>query len=116
MPVGDMTERVSFVRSGRTKRADGGYDVADSTLATVWASVRPVSAREGEEAGRLVGAVSYLVEVWRDDLPSGLTTDDRVTWVAPAGGSDVQFNLRGIEMPRGRDLLVKLICEKGTQL
>jgi head-tail adaptor len=112
--IGDMTESVRLVRRARVQRADGGYDVSDTTLADVWAAVRPVEARETEQGGRLFGSTSYLIVLHADDLPAGLTTDDHAVWAAPDG--DVSFNIRAIRRSRDRELTVELVGEKGAAL
>lgn len=111
---GEMTESITFVRSTRTKRADGGYDVADTTLAEVFAAMKPTRGAEVKEAGRLIGYLSYDVWLYLDDVPEDLTTDDRVVWASEDG--DVAFNIRAIEIGRGDDLATRIVCDKGVQL
>jgi head-tail adaptor len=112
---GAMRERVTFLRSARTQRTDGGYDVATTELATVWAAVRPVQAGEREQAGRLFGATSYLVEIWADDKPSALTTDDTLRWDTAPGGA-VSLNVRAIRQAPRRAMALELVCEAGAVL
>lgn len=113
MSAGAKRERVSFRRTTRVKRSDGGYDVTTSVLKTVWASVEPVSAREGEQAGRLYGSTSYVVTVYNLSKPTDLTTDDTITW--DTKGS-VSFNIRGIRQAGLRSTDTEIIVEKGAVL
>lgn len=110
-----MRERVSFRRSTRTQRADGGYDATPSSLSTVWASVVPVQAGEREQTGRLLGATTYVVTVYADDKPSTLTTDDTLRWETAPGGA-LDGNIRAIRQQHGRALMLELICEMGVNL
>lgn len=113
MQIGDMRERIAFIRSTRTQRTDGGYDVSATTLATRWADVRPVAAREGEEAGRLAGSTTYLITLDARALPSGLTTDDRMSWATAPGGA-VALNIRAIRRPPARADFVEIIGDAGV--
>lgn len=111
---GEMTETVLLSARTRTRRADGGWDAADATPVEVWAAVMPANASEREDAGRLAGVGYYDVYVYRDDLPAGFSTDYTATWQAEGG--DVPLNIKGLQWPRGREVLVKLTCERGVTL
>lgn len=113
MASGQMRERITFKRTARVKRSDGGYDTSLTTLATVWASVEPVAAREGEQAGRLFGSTSYVITVYNSSKPAALTTDDTITWVT---GGNVNFNIRGIRQAGPRGSYTEIIAEKGAVL
>lgn len=104
--LGDLRERVEIRREARTRRADGGYDRAAPTLvATVWARVRPVVARESEQAGRLAGTTTYLVDMRRR---TDLTTDDRLVWLT---GGSLALNIREVRVPGPRDVLMVVVAE-----
>lgn len=141
--AGEMVESVTFIRKLRTKRPDAGYDTGNDkavfsdctyfsdgarfadafigasacdnsgAIGSAFVSLRPMRGGEREEAGRLVGALSYSILIYRDDLPDGLTTDDVVLWESARG--DIELNLRVIERPRGRDLVARLVCERNVQ-
>lgn len=112
--AGEMSETVSFLARTRVRRADGGWDASDAAPVEVWASVTPTAAGEKNDAGRLAGVVAYDVHVYRDDAPTGLSTDYTLTWHAEGG--DVPLNIKGIDWPRGRELFVHMTCEKGAVL
>lgn len=105
MASGEFRERVEIVNPVRTKRADGGYDVVHTTTSTVWASVRPLSAREQEREGRSVGVVSYLFTMYRR---TDLTQDQTLRWV----GRDM--NIKQIRLPMGRDLYIEVVADYGV--
>lgn len=115
MAAGQMRERVSFRSQSRVQRADGGYDTTVATASTAWASVRPVAANEGEQAGRQYGATTYMIEVWASDKPSGLTTDYVLRWETAPGGA-VDFNIRAIRQSGSRPLNLEIVAEKGVVL
>ena len=115
MSSGQMREQVSFRRSTRTQRTDGGYDSTVSSLSTVWASVVPVAANEREQTGRLLGATTYLVTIYADDRPSTLTTDDALRWETAPGGA-LDGNIRAIRLPPERPLTLEIVCEMAVNL
>ena len=106
--IGTRRERIRFVRPSRSKRTDGGFDVADSTVAERWASVRPVAANEQEQASRLRGAVTYLIELPRLD---GLTIDDAVVWLTRGS---VRLNIREIRTDAARPLTMTIVAQSGV--
>lgn len=113
--IGQRRDRVTFQRHGRTQRADGGYDVAWSTLSTVWAAVRPVGAREREQSGRMTGETSYIIEIDALDRPADLTTDDVIVWdTSPVGA--IRLNLRAIRLPTSRALPLELVADAGVNV
>jgi SPP1 family predicted phage head-tail adaptor len=77
MPAGDLRERVSLVRKTLTDDGSGGATASESTYATVWAEVRPMSGREREQAMRQEATSNYLVRIrHRTDVVEG----DIVRW------------------------------------
>lgn len=113
MASGQMRERVTFQRTARTKRSDAGYDTTLSQIGAAWASVEPVAAKEGEQAGRLFGSTTYIVTIYAAAKPCDLTTDDTLTWCT---GGSVSFNIRGIRAAGSRGLYLEIIAEKGAVL
>lgn len=109
--IGELYDQIQFKRAVRTRRSDGGADVTETTLSTVYASVVPVSAREGEQAGRLAGFVTHIIKIHYSDLPADLTVDDELIWVS---GGNVRFNIRGIKRPGARNMLAEIIAESGN--
>ena len=106
--IGLKRERIRFIRQTRARRTDGGYDVSDATVAERWAHVRPVSANEQEQASRLRGAVTYLIELARLD---GLTVDDAVVWLTRDG---VRLNIREIRTDATRPLDMTIVAQSGV--
>lgn len=93
---GEMRYRVNIEQPVDTVNADGNHTRAWTTLATVWAAVRPATAREQERASQVGGEITHVVHlrpmstlthqcriVWRErnlDI-SGITYDPRELWM-----------------------------------
>lgn len=76
-PIGTLTDRVQLKRRITTDEAEGGEVAVFSPLATVWARVRPLTARQLSEGdARGVTATHSVVLRFRTDLAPG----DRVTY------------------------------------
>lgn len=103
--IGDMRERVAFTRKAKVRREDGGYDTTPTTIATVWAKVRPVQARESEQAGRLRGATTYVLDIYRR---TDLATEDNCTWLT---GGNLALNVREIRLPPARPLMMEIVAD-----
>lgn len=108
MSAGTMRDRISLRNEIRTRRADGGYDTELATATTVWADIRPVQAREGEKAGRLFGDTSYIVTIYADDRPAGLSTDWALRWETAPGGA-IDFDVIGIRVGKSRTPTVEIV-------
>ncbi|KWT72374.1 hypothetical protein APY04_0168 [Hyphomicrobium sulfonivorans] len=108
--IGGRRERISVKRRTRTQRADGGFDVTPTVIATRWASVRPVQTRadEREQAGRLQGSCTYLIEI---DNKVELTADDVIVWDT-AGGAEM--NVREVRREGSRPFTMQIVAELGT--
>lgn len=106
--IGVMRERVSVVRESRVQRSDGGWDVTTSTIATHWARVHPVMARESEQSGRLAGRTTYLITLYRSE---DIYTSDTLVW---ATNGDIQLNIREVRLPGDRPLLMDIVAESGV--
>lgn len=110
--LGDFRDYVTFRRVGRVQRADGGYNTTPADLVEVACDVRPLDAREGEQAGRLYGSTTYSITLHADDKPDDLTTDDAARWSTAPGGVAVDLNIRAIRQAKGRALMLEIIAEQ----
>jgi len=109
--IGKLTERVRFVTRARTQLAGGSYATADEVLGEVWAEVRPVEAREGEQIGRRYGSTSYVITMHADDKPPTLNVGHHVIWIT---GDNAPMNLRAIRQSRRGVLFLELVAEAGA--
>ena len=75
--IGAMRERVTIEQESRVADGGGGYPMAWSEVATVWAAVEPQSGREQLQAERVESLVDYRVTMrWRGDVTAGM----RLLW------------------------------------
>ena len=76
-PLGTLTDRVVLKRRITTSEDEGGATAAYSTLATVWARVRTLAARQSFETDARGQSVSHVVVMrFRTDIKAG----DRVVY------------------------------------
>ena len=108
--IGQRRERVRIVRTAKTRRTDGGYDTVGTTLCEFWASVKPVSANEAEQAGRKASATTYIIEAVRNET---FTTEDSLVWLT---AGELVMNIREIRLPSKRTSLMTIVAESGVTL
>ena len=103
--VGELRERVTIEEATRVDDGVGGASASWSALATVWASVTPLSGREGTAGGRVEAHQGYRITIrYRDDV----TTAMRAIW---AGRT---LNIRSLADPDGRKRWLELNVEEGV--
>lgn len=99
--VGELRDRV-VVQSKSTAAGP----VSLTTVATVWASVRPLSAGEGLQTEAVRSTVQYEVEIqYRVDV----TATMRLSWT-PYGGSAKTLQINGVRIAPGRPQRLLLDC------
>lgn len=102
---GEMNERISIVRESRTSDGAGGQTLTLTTLATVWAHVRPRSGREMERFDRINASGMYLFVIrYRTDVEES----DRILWKGE------YYNIRFIAQGSGRTMYLELDAERGV--
>lgn len=77
MDAGKLDQRVTLQSVSSTTDAGGGRVETWATVATLWASVRPMSGRERLQADQLESPANYRVTIRRR---TDLTTDKRILW------------------------------------
>jgi SPP1 family predicted phage head-tail adaptor len=106
--TGELTERVTILQDTKTTDTQGGRSASAATLATVWASVRPLNAREQMQAQAVGSNVAYEVKIrHRGDV----TPQMRLSWT-PYGGSAKTLQIMGVRQP-ARDHLLLDCAEVG---
>lgn len=66
---GELRNRMEFLDFVATDDGEGGFDQTSSVVITVFAQIRPASAREIDAAGRLQQRLSHIAEIrWRPDF------------------------------------------------
>lgn len=98
--AGELTERVTLRRYTETKNAYGTLSHTPSTVATVWALVRPLSGSERDRAQQTEERANYLVVIrYRSDL----TEKDYIVW----RGSEMNIRFLKDRGPRARFLEIE---------
>lgn len=91
-PIGTMTDRVQLLRRVTTEEPEGGEPAVFSPIATVWARVRALSARNALESdGRGQGITHAVVLRFRTDLKPG----DRIVYRGAALEVEAANDLNG---------------------
>ena len=102
---GEMNERVQIIRETRTSDGAGGQTLSLTTLASVWAHVRPRSGREMERFDRVNASAMYLFVIrYRTDVEES----DRILWKGEF------YNIRYIAQGTGRALYFEIDAERGV--
>ena len=79
MNLGNMRERITIKGQTIAVSGTGAQTTTDTTIASVWASVKPVRGNESDDAGRLASIQTYLVTIhYRADID----TANFITWGA----------------------------------
>lgn len=100
--TGELTERVAIVQDTKTPDTQGGRSASPTTLATVFASVRPLNGREQMQAEAIGSHVAYEVTIrHRGDV----TPQMRLTWT-PYGGSAKTLQIVAVRQPERDRLLL----------
>ena len=112
MNLGHMRERIIIKGYSVVTSATGAQTQTETTTATVWASVKPVRGKEGEDAGRLASLQTYLVKIHhRTDID----TSNHVLW----GTKEMQIRSisdRWMQDKETPEQFLTLECEYGSQI
>jgi SPP1 family predicted phage head-tail adaptor len=107
MKTGTLRQRVSLQAEQRTSDTAGGYALAWTTLATVWANIKPITGKEVLAAGRLETRITHKITVrWRKDLT--ITPDMR------ALVHDRVFSIRAVINENESNRWATLLVEEGA--
>ena len=112
--VGQLDQLLTFEAPQIAEDGFGGGAVTWGQQAQAWASVKPVSAREGERQGAERGSTMYMIECWQDGLEA-VTEASRVGWPATASNM-VYMNIREIRRPPSRNMQMIIMAEIGVAL
>ena len=67
--IADLKHRITIQKPARVSNGMGGFAVTWTNVATVWARILPVSAKEARESEREAMTISHTVSIrWRSDL------------------------------------------------
>jgi SPP1 family predicted phage head-tail adaptor len=105
MRAGTLRHLVTLQTPASASDGDGGFTDTWTTLATVWASIVPATARDLERvvAGTVQSSATHLVTI---RYLAGVTTKTRVVF-----GSRL-FSVTGMQNPEERNISLVLVCQE----
>ena len=110
--LGRLFERITIEQSTPSTNTQGGQTLTWSTLAQVWAAVRPLrgAAREQLQAQKVGAIIAHEVEIlYRADV----TPKMRIAWT-PYGGSAKTLEVHGVYPKDGRRNRLLLECSEAA--
>lgn len=105
--IGNMRERVTIQQESRTPDNEGGAAIAWPDIATVYASIRPLSGREQAARGGLEASQMYEVVIRRNPSIS-VVAALRFVW------GSVILNVRNVRNVDERGEFLTCDCESGV--
>ena len=107
LQAGKLRHRVEIIVPDNSQDGSGGIDPdAGTTLATVWASIEPVSGRELQGAQQIVSQVTHKITIrWLD----GVQALQRVNF------EDRVFQIQYIQNPNETHKMLILLCIERNQ-
>lgn len=106
--LGDMRERVKIQRETRTDDTGGGASIAWVDIASVWASVAPISSSENLRAMAIALNISHKVTMrWREELGTLDGSRYRLEW----RGQPMHIN--GVFNPDKQRRFLEISCTIG---
>lgn len=109
MNVGRLDKRVVLQRPGGSRDALGERSTTWTDVATVYATVRPLSAREASIAGQRQSSASLVVEV---RYAANISSID-ATWRVRLGTRYLVVD--GVINPEEANVLLQLFCVEGLR-
>ncbi len=107
MRIGELRKCVTVQSESQTSDNAGGYALAWTNLATVWANIKPASGSEVYTAQHLEGHITHHITMrWRSDIT--LTTDMRILYGARV------FNIRALLNTDESNQWIDLLVEEGS--
>lgn len=111
MPTGALDQRIRIETETRAPDGGGGWTISGyGAVATVWASVKPLTAREALQAGQLEEAGTYRVSI-RNRRDIDPTAAMRIVWVT---NGDKVLNVRQAIDPGARAQYREFVAEAGV--
>ena len=111
MNQGNMRERVIIKGYTVTKSATGADIKTETTIATVWANIKPVRGGESQDVGRLAAMQTYLVKIYKRDID----TSNFIVW----GAKEMQIRSISDRWEQEKETpgqFLILECEYGAQV
>ena len=103
--LGKFRHFITLQGQGTSRDSGGGISSGFSTIASVYANVKPKSGKEVYKQGKLIGSVTHEITIrYRTDI----TNASRISF------NNKFFNIRSIINIDERDRYLKLMCEEGV--
>jgi SPP1 family predicted phage head-tail adaptor len=107
MGINSLRHRVVIQSELASADGAGGYSLSWNFIATVWASVTPLSGREILAGQRLESRITHRIRMrYRSDIT--VTSSTRLSW------NGRTFNIRAVINPGQRNRWLELLVEEGT--
>jgi len=107
MKIAELNKRVAIQAEQPTADGAGGYALAWMTCATVWAKIKPSTAKELVASGRLESHVTHTITV-RWTKATVITSDMRVLY------NGRTFAIHGVVNPNESNKWTVLLAEEGS--
>ncbi len=105
MRIGELRKQIIIQSENPTTDSAGGYVLAWTDVATVWAEIKPLSGNEVFTAQHLEGHITHHVLMrYRSDV----TTDMRLSY------NGRLFNIRAVLNMEERNQWTELLVEEGA--
>jgi SPP1 family predicted phage head-tail adaptor len=106
MRIGELRKQVALQAETPTSDNAGGYALAWTTLATLWADIAPLNGNEVFAAQHLEGHVTHRVTLrYRSDVM--ITSEMRILY------NNRAFNIRSVLNTDERNRWLELLVEEG---
>lgn len=103
--VGELDQKIVIKRESLTADGMGGSTTSTTTVASVWAHVRPKKGREIGAHDKVEAPAMYIFAIrYRSDVEDS----DFITW----NGSD--YNVRAVLTRGGRKMFLEIEAERGV--
>lgn len=105
--VGELDQRIKIRREAEVSDGLGGQTLTVSTLAEVWAHVRPATGSERAIFERLDAQATYVFTI-RNRPDITIEHNDRIEW------DGVDYNIRFPAYPGKREMYFEITAERGV--
>ena len=102
---GELDQYIEIQSQLNTPDGAGGNSVTWQSKGNIFAHVRPLGGKEITDYERVNAETRYLFVV---RYPVDIDPDDRIIW------EGIEFNIRALKEPKGRDLYMQIEAERGV--
>lgn len=107
--AGSLKERITIQQKTTTADGQGGRSTAWGTLATVWASVVPLTMGEKLQAAAIGSTLAYTVTVrYREDITPAM----RIAWRPFLSETAKTLEIHGVQAADGGRQWMQMACSE----